>query len=435
MQEKFNFTKKAINDLPIPEKGKRFVFKDEKESGLILRVTGNGVKSFALYKKFKGKPIKITFGTFPDLSVENARKMAQLEKANLINGVNANDVKRSFRQEATLKHLFEEYMERYSKVEKKSWQYDEREIPMFLGQWFNRKLSDISKQEVIRMHEKLRADNGLYQANRMLERLRAMYNKALEWGWEGNNPTLGIKKYKEVKRDRFILPQEMPFFFQALEQEESRTAKDFFNILLLTGARKSNVLAMRWEDIDFHQNVWRIPETKNGEPVTVPLLGDAIEILKVRKEYSAGRWVFPSHANPNEHFADPKKAWDRIRQGSTIMLWESEPDLKDFVQEVKEKQPDYAKSIPEIYRAIVKQAEKDKINLPKGLVDIRIHDIRRTFGSYQAITGSSLQIIGKSLGHKHMDSTQIYARLHDAPVRASMETAVEAMKKFKKGDK
>ena len=433
MQKELNFTIKALKELPLAEKGKRYSVKDTKEDGLILRVSDVGNKVFALYKKFNGRPVKITLGKFPDMSVENARKKAKIEKGKLAEGINTNIEKQNFRKEATLKHLFEEYMERYSKVEKKSWQYDEREIPMFLGQWFNRKLSDISKQEVIRMHEKLRADNGLYQANRMLERLRAMYNKALEWGWEGNNPTLGIKKYKEVKRDRFILPQEMPFFFQALEQEESRTAKDFFNILLLTGARKSNVLAMRWEDIDFHQNVWRIPETKNGEPVTVPLLGDAIEILKVRKEYSAGRWVFPSHVNPNEHFADPKKAWDRIRQGSTIMLWESEPDLKDFVQGVKEKQPDYAKSIPEIYRAIVKQAEKDKINLPKGLVDIRIHDIRRTFGSYQAITGSSLQIIGKSLGHKHMDSTQIYARLHDAPVRASMETAVEAMKKFKNG--
>ncbi|MCP4354828.1 MAG: tyrosine-type recombinase/integrase [Proteobacteria bacterium] len=434
MQDKLNFTKKAILDLPIPEKGKRFVFKDEKESGLIVRITGNGVKSFALYKKFKGRPIKITFGTFPDMTVDQARRKAKIEKGNLAGGINANEEKQNFRKEATIKHLFEEYMKRYSKVHKKSWKYDEREIPKFLGHWFNRKLSDINKQEILRFHEKIRENNGIYQANRMLERLRAMYNKAIEWGWDGVNPTLGIKKYKEVQRDRFIQPNEMPFFFKALDAEENRTAKDFFNILLLTGARKSNVLAMKWQDIDFHQKIWRIPETKNGEPVTIPLVQDSLDILEIRKEYSVGCWVFPSQVNITEHFADPKKSWDRIRQYATILLWESDDHLTEFLEEAKQSMSNYVNGITGVYRSIKELAEERNIELPKGLVDIRIHDIRRTFGSYQAITGSSLQVIGKSLGHKSIDATQIYARLHDAPVRASMEIAVQAMKSFKKVD-
>ena len=56
-----------------------------------------------------------------------------------------------------------------------------------------------------------------------------------------------------------------------------------------------------------------------------------------------------------------------------------------------------------------------------------MHDVRRTFGSYQAITGSSLQIIGKSLGHRSQDATQVYAHLYMDPVRASVERATAAM--------
>lgn len=83
--------------------------------------------------------------------------------------------------------------------------------------------------------------------------------------------------------------------------------------------------------------------------------------------------------------------------------------------------------VNELYRNVIKKAVKEKIELPVGLVDIHVHDIRRTFGSYQAITGASLQIIGKSLGHKSPLSTQVYARLNLDPVRASIEKATEAM--------
>src|SRR5690606_11457999 len=103
---------------------------------------------------------------------------------------------------------------------------------------------------------------GHFQANRALERLRALYNKALEWGWEGDNPTIGIKKFKEKSRERFVQPNELPLLFHALEIEENKTARDYILISLMTGARKSNVLAMRWEQISWEHKTWRIPETK-----------------------------------------------------------------------------------------------------------------------------------------------------------------------------
>ena len=80
-----------------------------------------------------------------------------------------------------------------------------------------------------------------------------------------------------------------------------------------------------------------------------------------------------------------------------------------------------------VFRSVTKRAVREKVVLPPSMQDIRLHDVRRTFGSYQALTGASLQIIGRSLGHKSMAATQIYARLNLDPVRASIEKATEAM--------
>ena len=120
------------------------------------------------------------------------------------------------------------------------------------------------------LHEKIHRENGLYQANRMLERIRGMYNKAIEWGWEGINPATGIKKYREKSRDRFVQPHEMPWLIKVLSEERNETARDYFWLLLLTGVRRTNTLMMRWEQISWERQEWRIPDTKNGDPLTVP---------------------------------------------------------------------------------------------------------------------------------------------------------------------
>lgn len=345
----------------------------------MLDVTHTGNKTFYLYQRVDGKPERIKLGRFPDLSIERARGAARVAKGKIAAGENPQKEKRSIRSEMTFKELFKQYMERYSKKHKRSWKYDEREVPKYLGHWFDRKISSISTQEIRRLHEKLHDENGLYQANRVLERIRGIYNKAIEWGWEGQNPTNGIKKYREKSRDRFIQPEEMKRFFEALDEEPNETARDYFKVLLFTGARKTNVLAMRWEEISWQAATWRIPETKNGEPVTVPISTYAKEVLEKRKEANQENspWVFPG-TGKGGHLNDPKKAWNRILTNAEIK-------------------------------------------------DLRIHDLRRTFGSYQAATGASPYVIGKSLGHKSQEATQIYARLNLDPVRNSVELATRAM--------
>lgn len=421
-----NFTKRALLALECSSTEKREYYKDIIVKGLILDVRPSGSKSFYLYKWMKGKPERIFLGAFPDLTVENARKAAMVNMGNIVQGINPQDEKRKVRKEVTFAEHFNAYMERYSKIHKKSWPYDEREVNKFLSHWFPRKLSSIKKTEVQLLLEKIHKENGLYQSNRMLERIRGIYNKAIEWGWEGANPATGIKKYKEKSRDRFIQPNEMPFLIRSLNEESNSTARDYFWLLLLTGVRRTNTLMMRWDQINWERQEWRIPDTKNGDPVTVPLLDKSIEILKDRKKNSNSEWVFPCDTDHTKHLVNFKRAWRRTLQKASIYLWAIDEESSSLVDEDALNAINY-EEVNTAFKNIESKAIKKKKKLPAALMDIHLHDIRRTFGSYQAITGASLQIIGKSLGHKSSQSTQVYARLNLDPVRASIQKAVNVM--------
>jgi integrase len=241
--------------------------------------------------------------------------------------------------------------------------------------WSERSLSSITKQEARELHERMGRENGKIAANMTLQYIRTIYNKIINWGWKGSNPAVGIEKFRETKRDRFILHDELPRFMASLEAEPNRDMADFFLLCLYTGARKSNAMGMRWEDVDFSITEWRIPDTKNGEPVRIPLIGQALEILNSRIHLRATTpWMFPSKDSKSGYLQGQRTVWKRILERA-------------------------------------------------GLSNLRIHDLRRTCGSYQAIAGISLTVIGKSLGHKSPQSTAIYARLSNDPVRARLEKA------------
>lgn len=387
---KLHFTKDALQKLspptqPAKAKGSVYdTYRDTKEDGLILLVGSGGSKTFYLYKKVNGRPERIKIGPFPDFSVDKARQTALIEKGKVAAGINPNDIKRQLNQEMTLGELFGMYMERYSRKHKRSWMYDEREIPARTGDWFKKKLRDISQQSIRLRMEEIHDKNGPTAANHFIQRLKAMFNKGIEWGWEGTNPVSRIKQYKTISRDRFLQPDELPRFFKALAEEREffPMGADYILLSLFTGARKSNVLSMRWEDISLERAEWRIPQTKNGEPLTVTLSNQAMAILKDRSRQAEEDcpWVFPS---PKEnslrgHFHDPKKSWERVLKASKIK-------------------------------------------------DLHIHDLRRTLGSFQAATGANSYVIGKSLGHKDHQSTAIYARLNLDPVRQSVQKANDVM--------
>jgi integrase len=162
-----------------------------------------------------------------------------------------------------------------------------------------------------------------------------------------------------------------------LAKETNDTIRDYFLLSLLTGARRANVLSMHWADVNLERAEWRLKTTKNDIPQTVTLSPQAVEILRNRLSADATGFVFPG-SGKSGHLVEPKKGWERV-----------------------------------LARA--------------GLSDLRIHDLRRTLGSWQAKQGASLAIIGKSLNHKNQNTTAIYARLDQDPVRASVNAANSAM--------
>ena len=197
---------------------------------------------------------------------------------------------------------------------------------------------------------------------------------------------LGIKTRAKVKRDRFLQSDELPRFFESLAVESNPTLRDYILLALLTGARRSNLLAMRWSDIRMDEAIWRIPMTKNGTPQNVTLSPEAMAILTGRKEAAdmGAVYVFPG-TGASGHIEEPKKAVIRVME-----------------------------------RAGIPYGRKTENG-------VTLHDLRRTLGSWQAKTGASLAIIGKSLNHQSQQATAIYARLDIDPVRAAVNTATSAM--------
>jgi integrase len=378
MNTKFNFIKKSLMAAQAVG-GKITVYHDTTKQGLKLLVRPTGIKTFVLYRKIKGRPERITIGRFPEVTIEQARNQVDALNAKIAVGINPNEEKRGMRTEMMLYDLFTRYIERYAKVHKKSWQEDIDQFHRYLKDWRNRKLSSIRRVHIQKLHAEVGANKGRYAANRLLALLHTMFNRAIDWGWDSTNPAHGIKKFKEKSRDRFIQADELPKFFKALSEETSIIVRDYILLSLLTGARRSNVLAMRWGEINFDRVTWTIPVTKTGESHTVPLVVAAIDILKSRQENNINNnpWVFPG-SGVSGHLVETKKPWKRI----------------------------LAKA---------------------GIKDLRIHDLRRSLGSWQAATGANLSIIGKTLAHKNVSTTAIYARLNIDPVRESMNKATDAI--------
>jgi integrase len=254
------------------------------------------------------------------------------------------------------------------------WQFDR-----YLSSWSNRQLGHLRRRDVLNRHKELRDKHGLFTANRAVQLLRAVYYWAQEhMDWKGENPAcIELFSERQHQRSRFLQADELARLWAALTTEPSRDLQHFVILALFTGARKSDVLSARWENISFDPPAWTIPDPKNKEPYIVPLMSEVVAILKDRQEGAKTEWVFPSRGR-TKHLTGFKHSWP----------------------------------------ALLKRAK---------ISGLRIHDLRRTLGSWQASTGASLPIIGKSLGHRSQAATSIYARLQLEPVQASLERATKAM--------
>lgn len=278
-EKRMNFTKAAIEAISPAPAGKRAYYYDTKAKALVLAVTDRGTKSFLIYRRVNGAPERITLGRYAigsggGLTIEQARKAAADVNLAIAKGENPAEKKRLLRGEMTLGTLFDEYMSKHAEVHNRRPEKARSNYRLYLSPWEARKLSQIKRADVRTLHARLGREKGTVTANIAVRLLRTMFNKAIEWElWDQPNPATGHKLFREESRRRFLQPDELPRFFQALADEPNETIRDYLMMSLLTGARRTNVLTMRWEDAQLERAEWLIPDTERRTPHGSALAG------------------------------------------------------------------------------------------------------------------------------------------------------------------
>lgn len=400
MSDKRNLTKRAIEAISPPSAG-RVEYQDTQERYLHLVVSAEDRRTWRYVRKVAGRTRFYTIGTYPEFTPDMARRESKRLSGEYDAGRDPAQEKKNLRDLLTWGDLFGWYMESHAIPHKRTWEYDQDMNGLYCSQWLKKPYTAITADVVTRWHKQIGRDRGQHQADRVLAMVKTVFSKALEAEViPGRNPAATVRKFftsaKQYSRDRYLSGDELGRLLKTLAEYPDQDTSDFFTVALFTGARRGNVQAMRWDDMERSDPMkpqWVIPgmESKNKEPMKIVLVEPVISILNRRYEGRAktdrtdktpcrSDYVFPAKrgGSGTPHLVEPKKAWATIR----------------------------------------KQA---------GLEGVRIHDLRRTLGSWQAKMGSSLQIIGRSLGHKSLQSTEVYARMDLDPVRASVNGAAAAM--------
>jgi len=381
MPTTFKFSEAKIKTTAAPAKGREY-HKDTQFPGLQLCITETGTATYYLVKRMNGKPTRIRLGSVEQLSVEQARQAAAAIAGELASGRDPVSERRKRLAAPTLDTIWKQWLEGHAKPRLRSWRDSERTYNKHLTEFHNRRLASIKPAEVAAWHVALGESSGRIMANHAKALFSALFNYAIRLEIITVNPCRHVQGFPERSRERFLLPSEMKRFFDALANVGDPW-HDFFQLSLFTGARRSNVAAMRWSEIDFDRQTWSIPhaKAKSDRQIVIALVPAAVSILRSRQTLTGDSpWVFPSNAlnNTTGHVAVPAGHWTRFRDAA-------------------------------------------------GLNDLRLHDLRRSLGSWQAVAGSSLAVIGASLGHSSLRSTAVYARLTLDPIRQSVDNAVAKM--------
>jgi len=437
MDNRFKFTKSAIEALPLPPVGKRATYYDTKVPKLALRVTASGSKTFYVIRRNGREMLWLKLGPTSDMTIEQAQKGAEAILGEFAKGLDPAEARRAGKAELTVGEFFRhEYSKRHG-TRQRSWRDIMQRYRDYLERPLGaRKLSTVTREMVSRILSDMdSAGKAGSTVNNVRALISSIFSKAIEWGFASDNPVRGTRTRKTVKRDRFLQADELPRFFAALQQEPNHTIRDYFLIALLTGARRSNVLAMRWSDVQLEEGIWRIPRTKNGDPQNVTLSPEATDILRQRlaanrQARDPSAFVFPG-GGKSGHLVEPKAGWKRIFDQDELFR------LMSMIESAGHR---FELSRSSVTGEVVVGGLETKLKRARAqaeglgidtrgvrIPDLRIHDLRRTLGSWQAKMGASLVVIGKSLNHRSTQTTAIYSRLDLDPVRSSVNAATAAM--------
>jgi integrase len=371
-------TKTKIDNFEFdPEGSSTQIVWDTRLPNFGVRIYESGRKSFVIrYRNEHGRKQYMTIGKYGIYTLNQARSEAMEKLVEADKGNDPANEKRQKRNAATMDDLAEAYIEKYAKPRKKTWKKDKLRLERhILPRWGNQAPAKIKHPDVDRLHRIIGKKEGkIYEANRILEIVSKMFNFAANHGYisrDKENPAKHLQRWPEQRRERRLERHEAPILADAINSEPEMKIRNLFWMYLYTGARRSEMLGVKKEDVDLQKPEITFRDTKNGSDHTLPLSEQAVEKAKELKENTDGPYLFPSKSARN-HYKYPDRPWNRIRDRA-------------------------------------------------GLEDLRIHDLRRTVGSWLTDLGYSEYIIKNILNHAVPDVTGVYARPSLDPLRQALQ--------------
>ena len=355
---------------------------DTKINGLMLKVMSSGNKSYYIrYKNHRCKWTENKLANASTLKLSDARDLAQQKLTMIAMGEDPFDKKKELKDVPTVRQFVDESYLPHAKSYKRSWGTDfsllKNHILPALGHLH---LDEVKRRHLVDLFSQHRQTHKPGSTNRIIILSRYIFNCAIRWEVPGidKNPTEGIDLFAENnKRERYLSSEEAKRLFDALEQSTSVHLKYIVTMLLLTGARKNEVIHAKWKDFDLEQRIWSIEFNKSGKIRYVPLSDGVLQLLE----------IIPKEKNNPYLFPNPKTG-------------------KPYVQ------------IFPSWNTARKRA---------GLEDVRIHDLRHSFASFLINNGRSLYEVQKLLGHTQVKTTQRYSHLSQKSLIAAANTATTAL--------
>jgi len=359
--------------------------------GLMLELRESGGRTWYLrYTDARGRPRQFRLGDANDISLDQARKRSDELRGQIAMGNDPTEAKRELQQIPTFGEFVKERYMPYVMGYKRSWFIDESLLRNhLLPKLGNRFLDQITKDDIVSIHQGRRNQGGApATANRLLVLVKYIFSLAVRWEISGvlKNPCTGIPQFEENNnRERYLTQEEAGRLYEAIQSSESKMLKFIVPMLIFTGARKREVLDVRWSDIDFERRVWRIHVNKSGKARHVPLSSGVIQLLSDVKQYhsvmlrgeTSSDWIFPN-PRTGKPYIQIHYSWDTARKRA-------------------------------------------------ALPGFRIHDLRHSFASFLINAGRSLYEVQKILGHTQIKTTQRYSHLAQETLLAAADTAFEAL--------
>lgn len=351
-----------------------------------VRVYPNGRRSYVCAYRVNGRKRIVTLGRADVLTLDRARKKARIYLGQAADGEDPHAAEDALHASGTVKTLAEIYVERHAKAKKRSWRNDDSYMRRYVIPKLGSRLAgSITTADIARIHSEI-GENHPYTANRVIEVVRKMYNAARTWHLiprEMQNPAVGIERFAEAKRRRYVTPAEMPNLAKAIDAEQNEFARHAIWLLLLTGLRRNEVLNAKWSDVDLKQRTFFIGQTKNGEALLTPLSRAAVARLKNIARIDGNPYIICGSVL-GRPLVNLRSAWKRVRDAA-------------------------------------------------GLQDVRIHDLRRTVGSWLVRDGASLHLVGAVLNHSDQKTTAGYAYFQTQDRQQALDRHGRNVTKLAKG--